>query len=145
LDKTEFHSFLRGERALPRAFFPHRFPPKKRLAIFSHRRIAEVAAAGSQQFAGEFIVGFVGAHSIPDPAMVDRRTVGPEVDGKLRFHPQDIAPVHGLAVGETRSRNEIVDQPGAFVWRRFLQESDNLLVLIMLRLNCLEICSSFSF
>ena len=54
--------------------------------------------------------------------MISLRGVGPEVDGILRFHPQQIAPFHGPVIGKFIAGQELIDQRIPFGWSGILDE-----------------------
>ena len=55
---------------------------------------------------------------VANPAVIGLRRVGPEVDGKLRLDPQQVAPLHGPVVGELVALQQAVDQGAALVRAR---------------------------
>jgi hypothetical protein len=87
------------------------------------RADAEVAAARREQLAGELIVGQVVPHRRAHPAMIRLRGVRPEVDGKFRFNPQQIAPLRCPIIGKLLAGEEVFNQSRALVGRRVLQEA----------------------
>ena len=62
-----------------------------------------------------------------NPAVIGLRRVGPEVDGKLRLDPQQIAPLHRPVVGKLLPLQQAVDQGAAFVRVRSARNSLGLL------------------
>ena len=88
--------------------------------------LAEIAAAGRQHFSNEPVVRQILPDTGSNPTVICLHGVGPEVDGKLRLDPQQIAPLHGPVVGELVSLQQAIDQGPAFVGVFIFQELDHL-------------------
>src|SRR5208283_4903208 len=91
------------------------------------RRVAEIAAAGGEQVAGEAVVGLVGAEGIQNPVVVGLGGIGPEVDGEFGFDAEEVAPPHGAEFGELVAVEEAVDEGGALVGVGVGEEAGGLL------------------
>ena len=83
-------------------------------AVEIDRRLAEIAAACSEEFADEAIVGLVFADGGANPVVIGLCGVGPEIDGELGLDAQQVAPLHGPIVGELGAFEEAIDEGGAF-------------------------------
>ena len=84
-------------------------------AVEVDRADAEIAAAGREQFAGKLVIGFVRREGCQNPAMIRLGGVGPEIDGKLRLDPQEVAPFHRPIGGKFFPLQQPVNQRGALV------------------------------
>ena len=84
-------------------------------------RVSDIAAARDQQFADKLVVRPVFLDSSPDPAMIGLYRIRPQVDGKLGFHPQQVAPFHCPVIGKFIAFQQPVDQRIALA-RRLINE-----------------------
>ncbi len=92
-------------------------------------RHAKIAAARSQQLAGKLIVRHVLSNRIVNPAMIGLHRVGPQIDGKFRLDPQQIAPLQRPIVGKLIPPQQGIDQCGTLARTTVLQETAYLLRL----------------
>jgi hypothetical protein len=75
----------------------------------------EIAAAGREQVAHELVVGLVSRDGAPDPVVIGLRRVWPQINGKLRLHPEQVAPLHRPVIRKFIARQKLVNEFGAFV------------------------------
>ena len=75
----------------------------------------KIAAAGREQVAYELVVGLVLLDGGSDPAVIRLRRVGPQINGELRLHPQQIAPLHRPVIRKFIARQKLVIELGALV------------------------------
>ena len=75
----------------------------------------EIAAAGREQVAHELVVGLVRRDGAPDPVVIGLRRVGPQINGELRLHPQQVAPLHRPVIRKFIARQKLVNEFGALV------------------------------
>ena len=55
---------------------------------------AKIAPAGNEQFAGKLVVRHVRAQGRVNPMMIGLGRIGPQIDGKFGFDPEQVAPLH---------------------------------------------------
>ena len=53
--------------------------------------------------------------AVANPVVIRLRRVGPEIDGKLRLDPQQVAPLHRPVIRELVALQQPVDQQRALV------------------------------
>jgi hypothetical protein len=75
----------------------------------------EIAAAGREQIAYELVVRLVLFDGGPNPVVIRLRCVGPQINGELRLHPQQVAPLHRPVIRKFIARQKLVNELGAFV------------------------------
>ena len=76
---------------------------------------AKVAAVGGQQQPDKLVVRHVFLETGANPVVVGLHGVWPEVDRKLGFDAEQIAPLHGPVIHEFVALQQPVDQQGALV------------------------------
>jgi len=96
-------------------------------AVEVHLAHAEVAAVGREHLPDEPVIGQILANAGANPAVIGLGRIGPEVDGELGLHPQQIAPLHRPIVGKLLPLQEAIDQQAALLGVLIQQELPRLL------------------
>ena len=74
------------------------------------------------------VEGLVFPHAGVNPVVVCLRGIGPQLDRKLRLHPQKITPFHGPVIGELIPLQQLINEPGAAIRIRRIQKCTCLLL-----------------
>ena len=86
-----------------------------RRAVEIYFRVPKITSAGSQERPRKLRIRRVIADAVPDPAVISHGRLGPEIHGKLRFHPEQIAPFHPPIIRKLGTLQQRVDQRRSFI------------------------------